>query len=120
MDMPRRFCRLVFSLLGIIAFLSLAGRAPAADERSIKELTDAIVALGHDVDPEEAELLSVTVHSMTRSLAHEYGVALNPAFQNFLVNTGARKRGYCAHYVRDIGTRLRQMNFKTVVLHWGA
>jgi hypothetical protein len=92
----------------------------ARDERSIRELRDALVALGPGVDPAEAELLSVTVHTMSRDLARQYRVVLNPNFQNFLINIGARQRGYCAHYVRDIGTRLREFKFKTLVLHWGA
>jgi hypothetical protein len=94
--------------------------AVGQDEQSIRELRDAFVRLSPDVDPNEAELLSVTVHTMSRSLARDYGVTGDPAVHNFLINTGQRQRGYCAHYVRDIGTRLRTMNFKTLVFHWGA
>src|SRR3954468_2245484 len=109
-----------FSLLPVLAGLLLAGGAFAADEASIKSLTGALTGLSRDIDPREAELLSVTVHTMARDLAREYGVKGDPAFHNFLINTGRRQRGYCAHYVRDIGSHLREMNFKTLVLHWGA
>src|SRR4051812_26714053 len=108
--------KLFLALIGCIAI----NRALAVDEQSVKGLTQAFIALSPDVDPKEAELLSATVHTMSRNLAREYGVTGDPAFHNFLINTGQRKRGYCAHYVRDIGTRLREMNFKTLVLHWGA
>jgi hypothetical protein len=96
------------------------GTAWAEDEESIKGLRDAVVKLAPSVDPAEADLFSVTVHTKSRSLAREYGVTGDPAFHNFLINTGQRKRGYCAHYARDIGTRLKELQFKTLALHWGA
>jgi hypothetical protein len=91
----------------------------AQDERSIRGLRDALVALAPSVDPHEAEQLSVTAHTMSRSLAREWGVG-NPSVQNFLINIGKRKYGYCADYTRLIGERLREFNLKTLVLHWGA
>lgn len=108
--------RLVF----IFVFAIGIGAAGAEDEESIKGLRAALVALAPSVDPGEADLFSVTVHTKSRSLAREYGVTGDPAFHNFLINTGQRKRGYCAHYARDIGTRLKELQFKTLVLHWGA
>jgi hypothetical protein len=108
--------RLVF----IIAFAVCAGTAWARDEGSIKDLGKALAALAPDVDPGEAELLSVTAHTTSRSLAREYRIVLNPEFQNFLINIGLRQRGYCAHFARDIGTRLKTLQLKTLVLHWGA
>jgi hypothetical protein len=108
--------RIVF----IFLFALCTNAVWARDEWSIKELSRALVALGPDVDPAEAQQLSVTVHTMSRDLARQYRVVLNPAFQNFMINIGARQRGYCAHYVRDIGARLKEFKFKTLVLHWGA
>jgi hypothetical protein len=93
----------------------------AQDEKSINALRDALVALAPDnVDPHEAELLSMTAHTMSRQLAREYGVHGDPAIHNFLINIGARKRGICADYTRDIGARLKEFHFTTLVLHWGA
>ena len=93
----------------------------AQDEKSINDLRDAIVALApRSVDPHEAELLSVTAHTMSRRLAREYGVHGDPAIHNFLINVGAKKRGICADYTRDIGSRLKEFHFKTLVLHWGS
>jgi hypothetical protein len=56
---------------------------------------------------------------MSRQLALEWGVG-DPAYQNYLVNIGERKYGYCADYARLIGARLKQFNLKTLVMHWGA
>ncbi|HEV2715141.1 MAG TPA: hypothetical protein VGU64_07725, partial [Terriglobales bacterium] len=86
----------------------------------IKKLRDALVALAPDVDPGEAELVSVTAHTASRSLAREYRVVWFSGFQNLLIHMGKRQRGYCGHYTRDIGERLKELRLKTLVLHWGA
>jgi hypothetical protein len=105
----------------IFAFAICSSAVWAQDEKSVIDLRDALVALApRTVDPYEAELLSVTAHTMSRSLAREYGVTGDPAVHNFLINVGAKKRGICADYTRDIGARLKELYFKTLVLHWGA
>src|SRR2546421_5619115 len=104
----------------IIAFGLCVSAVWAKDEKSIKKLRDALVALAPDVDPGEAEVLSVTAHTASRSLAREYGLLWSPIFQNFLIHMGKRQRGYCGHYARDIGERLKELRLKTLVLRWGA
>ena len=103
----------------IVIFLLLVDAAAARDERSIKDLSKALTALAPDVDLSEAKLLSVTAHTTARSLSREYRVVLNPEFTVFLVNIGMRKRGWCGHWTRDIGARLKELKLKTLVLHWG-
>jgi hypothetical protein len=104
----------------IIAFGVCINAVWARDERSIQKLRDALVALAPDVDSGEAELVSVTAHTASRDLAREYRLVWCAAFQNLLINTGRRQRGYCGHYTRDIGERLKRLRLKTLVLHWGA
>jgi len=100
--------------------MCFAATGRADDEKSIKDLHDALIALSpHIVDPREAELLSVTAHTTSRQLAREYGVNTDPAVHNYLINIGVKKRGICADYTHDIGARLRETPFKTLVLHWG-
>jgi len=106
-------------LFFIFAFLLLAHAATASDETSIKNLSKALAGLARDVDPAEAEQLSVTAHTTARKLKRDYRVVLNPEFTVFLVNIGMRKRGWCGHWAQDIGARLRELNLKTLVLHWG-
>ncbi len=114
-----RHAKMIRSLSFIFAFLLLVHPATATDERSIKGLSKALAGLAHDVDPAEAELLSVTAHTKARSLKRDYRVVLNPEFTVFLVNIGMRKRGWCGHWAQDIGARLKELNLKTLVLHWG-
>ena len=111
---------MIRTILFIVAFGVCIDAVWATDETSIKKLRDALVALGPDVDPGEAELVSVTAHTASRRLAREYGVVWNAGFQNLMINTGQRERGYCGHYTRDIGERLKELRPKTLVLHWGA
>ena len=108
------------TILFIIAFGLCISAVWAKDEKSIAKLRDALVALAPDVDPAEAELLSVTAHTASRSCAREYGLVLSPELQNVLIHMGKRQRGYCGHYARDIGERLKALKLKTLVLHWGA
>lgn len=111
------------SRFALTVALSLCFRlsASAQDKESIYNLRNALIALSpHTVDPREAELLSTTAHVTSLQLAREYGVTGDPAFHNYLINIGLKKKGICADYTRDIGARLRDMRFKTLVLHWGA
>jgi hypothetical protein len=111
--------KMVRNIFLAFVLLVLVSPAWARDERSIRDLSKALTGLASDVDPKEAELLSVTAHTTARSLAREYHVVLNPEFQAFLVNIGARKRGWCGHWARDIGARLKELKPRTLVLHWG-
>ena len=111
---------MIRTVVFIIAFSLCVSAVWAKDEKSIKKLRDALVALAPDVDPGEAELLSVTAHTASRDCAREYHLAWSPIFQNFLIHMGKRERGYCGHYARDIGSRLKELKLKTLVVHWGA
>jgi hypothetical protein len=107
-------------VLTIVVSACCGVTARAQDEKSIKDLRDALVALSpRTVDPREAELLSDTAHHASRQFAHEYGVTGDPAVHNYLIHIGAKKRGICADYTHDIGARLRDLRFKTLMLHWG-
>ena len=104
----------------IFALALYANLARAQDQKSINDLRDALIALSRPtVDPREAELLSAAAHVTSRKCAREYGVTGDPAFHNYLITIGVMKRGICADYTHDIGAVLREMRFKTLVLHWG-
>jgi hypothetical protein len=114
-----KMLRTIRGIFWIVAFLILVHPAWAKDERSIKDLAKALAGLAPDVDPAEAEQISVTAHTTARKLAREYHVVLNPELQAFLVNVGVRKRGWCGHWAADIGAGLKELKPKTLVLHWG-
>jgi hypothetical protein len=114
-----KMLRTIHGILWIVLFFALVHPTWAKDERSVEDLAKALTKLAPDVDPAEAGQISVTAHTTARKLARDYHVVLNPEFQAFLVNVGARKRGWCGHWAQDIGTRLKQLKPRTLVLHWG-
>lgn len=118
-DQPMNISKLIRGAIWVVVFVVLIHPTWARDERSIRDLAKALTKLSPDVDPKEAELISLTAHTTARQLAKDYHVVLNPEFQAFLVNVGARKRGWCGHWTQDIGTRLKELKPKTLVLHWG-
>jgi hypothetical protein len=114
-----KMSKMIPLVIWVAVLLVLIHPTWAKDERSIKDLSKALAGLAADVDPAEAERISVTAHTTARSLAREYHVVLNPEFQAFLVNVGARKRGWCGHWAADIGAHLKELKPRTLVLHWG-
>jgi len=114
-----KMLKMIGRVIWVSVFLVLTHSAWARDERSIKDLSKALAGLARDVDPAEAERISLIAHTTARSLARDYHVVLNPEFQAFLVNVGARKRGWCGHWAADIGAHLKELKPKTLVLHWG-
>jgi hypothetical protein len=65
---------MILRIFSIFVFLVLIHPASARDERSKKDLAKALTALAPDVDPAEAEQISVTAHNTARKLAREYRV----------------------------------------------
>ena len=111
--------KMIRRIFWVVLFLVLIHPTWARDERSIKDLSKALAGLASDVDPAEAEQISVTAHTTARQLARDYHVVLNPELQAFLVNVGLRKRGWCGHWAADIGAQLKALKPRTLVLHWG-
>jgi len=110
-----------FTRVLILIFLLGANGALAEDEKSINDLRDALIGLSpRTVDPREAALMSETAHRTSRQCAKEYGVHGDPAIHNYLIHIGVKKKGICADYTHDIGAKLKELHFKTLVLHWGA
>src|SRR2546423_13991771 len=111
---------MIRTVVFIIAFSLCVSAVSAKDEKSIKKLRDALVALAPDVDPGEAELLSVTAHTASRSLAREYGLVWCPAFQNVLFNDATPTGIYSLSHPGALPICLKALKLKTLVLHWGA
>jgi hypothetical protein len=87
----------------------------------INDLRDDILALGSEgeVDPDEAALLAETSVRSGMELAHQYRMVKPIEIHNTLVNLGLRKRGLCFQTAEDMYVRLRELNLKTLQLHWG-
>jgi hypothetical protein len=87
----------------------------------IDELRGEILALGNpgEVDPREAALLADTAVRHGMVLARQYRMVRPIEIHNTLVHLGLRPRGLCYQTAEDMYVRLRQLDLKTLQLHWG-
>lgn len=111
-------------LLSFLAILIAGGCAtigpngpPPADKREIGELKRGILALGSEIDPEEARRAASIAFEYTHQLAREYQITDPPLIHNMKVNSGLRPRGLCYQWADDIEARLERENFRTLDLH---
>lgn len=118
----------IAALLSILALLMLqacAGGAASLDPANpveparVDALSRAILALGDDVEREEAQRAARVAISYSRQLADDYDIAGSPLFHNVMVNLGLRDRGLCVHWTRDLMVRLQQERLRSLELHWG-
>ena len=103
---------------------TLSFEIPKRDLPSMRALTNQINALSPRVDPREANLLAQCVYFTANRLRREYGVIgpplfVNSLFNNFLVNTGIRKRGLCFQWSEDMLASLDALKLTSLELHWG-
>lgn len=68
---------------------------------------------------QEAAVMAQTVLSAAPELAKQYRLIRPALFQNLLINTGIRERGFCYHWAGDLLKALQQLNLKIFQLHWG-
>lgn len=111
----------VFRWVGVWVLLCLlagCGAPPAAVNRSdVAALENAILALGPEVNAEEAARAAAIAYSYTAQLAAEYQITDPPLIHNTKVNMGLRPRGLCWHWATDMEARLVAENFETLDLH---
>ncbi len=124
--MTLRALPLVLSLavLAGCAGLRGAGTAPAAGQAAgeaqrIAQLSAVIVALGTEVDADEARRAAEVAVRYPLQLAAQYQLTTPPLWHNTLVNLGVKPRGLCVHWTRDMLIRLRELRLSTLTTHWG-
>lgn len=109
----------------LVAVLGVAGCAapregppPPGTPMEIEELRLGLLALGPEVDPEEAARAARVAYETTHRLALEYEIEDPPLVHNTKVNTGVKPRGLCWHWAVDLGARLEQENFETLEVQY--
>ncbi len=93
--------------------------APNAAQQRINELNLALMALGDDIDHDEARSAATIAIEYPLVLAQEYQVSDPPLVHNVLVNLGVKPRGLCVDWTADLMTRLYEERFRSFELHWG-
>ncbi len=97
----------------------------STDSFKIKELRGAIMALGPDIDINEANFVAREAVLFPMVLANQYRLVSPPNTQNVLVNTGKRERGLCHHWAKDMtdhmvmGREYRTLTLQRAVANQG-
>ena len=100
-----------------LAMLVLAGCGsygvvePSPDE--VARLEAGLLALGPEIDPDEAARAARIAYSYTAVLAKQYEITDSPLIHNTKVNMGLRPRGLCWHWAEDLEKRLEAENFQS-------
>lgn len=102
--------------MGLAACASPPVDGPS-DAAKIAQLTQAIIALGPEVDPQEAQRAARIAVDYPRQLAVAYQISDPPITHNRKVNLGLRPRGLCWHWAEDMQRRLVAEEFVTLDLH---
>ncbi|MEO0939566.1 MAG: hypothetical protein AAFY38_15540 [Pseudomonadota bacterium] len=91
--------------------------APRATEGEVQSLTRAFMAMGTEVDPEEAARAARIAFDYPLRLRAQYEVTDPPLIHNAKVNAGTRPRGLCWHWADDMQARFQAEAFQTLDLH---
>ena len=95
----------------------LDGSPPPGTPAEIAELEAAILALGPEVDPEEAARAARASFKHTHDLAIEYQITDPALIHNTMVNMGLKPRGLCKHWAEDMERMLLAEDFQTLTIH---
>ena len=86
------------------------------DQLKIRDLTNAIVALGPNVDRNEAGWVAREAVLYPKHLANEYQLMWPPNYHNKLVNSGKRAKGLCYQWARDMTAHIGVRKYRTLTM----
>lgn len=78
----------------------------SSDNSKIERLTYDILALGKNIDKDEARFVAREAVLFPQHLANEYRLMGPPNYHNVLVNSGKRDRGLCYHWAQDMNAHM--------------
>ena len=110
---------LVFSLFFISGCaIKYKNIQPTDNSPKVLKLQKLLTSLSSTIDKNEAHDLAVFTNYYTKKLANDYDLVGSPNFQNFLINIGLRKKGYCYNYTFDLAKALKERGYKTIDFYW--
>ncbi len=89
-------------------------------DKNVQKLSKEIASLSPTIDKDEALDIALFSTSYTKKLANSYKLVGFPKFQNFLINIGLRKKGYCYNYANDLAAALLRRGYKSVSIYRAA
>jgi hypothetical protein len=78
------------------------------DNSKINDLYNAIMHLGPNIIPSEAQFVAREAVLYPKVLANRYKLMSPPLFHNVLVNYGKRPRGLCYQWTHDMGKQINR------------
>jgi len=94
---------------------TLVSAIDSADQKKIEELRKAIMTLGPNIVPSEANFVAREAVLYPKILANRYNLVSPALYHNVLVNYGKRPRGLCWQWTHDMG---KQINRPMKSLHF--
>jgi len=89
-------------------------------DKDVQKLSKEIASLSPTIDKSEAFDIALFSTSYTKKLANSYKLVGTPKFQNFLINIGLKKKGYCYNYANDLASALLHRGYKSVSIYRAA
>ena len=89
-------------------------------DKDVQKLSKEIASLSPTIDKDEALDIALFSTSYTKKLANSYDLVGFPKFQNFLINIGVKKKGYCYNYANDLAAALLHRGYKSVSIYRAA
>jgi len=87
-------------------------------QRKISALKKMLTDINDSVDQKEAADLAKRAVLYPHLLADRYRLVSPPNLQNFLINIGLREKGFCYHWMFDLGKMLKKRGYKTMDLYY--
>jgi len=110
----RSFC---LSLLALPLAACGGASQKLARGTDVVDLNADLLAMGPDIDPEEAARAAQIAFDYTSELAMRYEITDPPLVHNTKVNLGLKPRGLCWHWAEDMEQRLDAEGFETLEMN---
>jgi hypothetical protein len=116
----------LFPMLSLWTGIACAGQqresasfqVPHRDSAQVQALANQFAALSPRVNREEADMLAQCAYATVSQLRRQYRMIGSPMFNNFLIHSGIRKRGYCYQWTEDLLVALDALKLTSLELHW--
>lgn len=91
--------------------------------KQIKELKDSLIAL-HGANPQasvvaQADSIAKIIIETLYDLSQKWKIGSSALFNNFLINMGAKEKGYCYQYVAQLRRALTARSWSDFDIRWG-
>lgn len=85
----------------------------AKTQSEVAKVKQALMSLGPNIDPNEAQLLAYEAVNYPKVLANQYNLVQPAYLQNILVNYGYRENGLCWQWTRDMAKHIQARTWKS-------